>query len=127
MLPGHPERRLLPRRRPGNPPPAHHERLTSEEIAFGDDRPAFEQALVTRLTEHRQSLGSDPAPRTLLPLGPLALAALAVHVHGWELNIRTGYLPHSILGSPQALQEAVAADGNGPGGWAAEERPDPGT
>ncbi|MEV4871359.1 immunity 49 family protein [Streptomyces syringium] len=89
-------------------------------VLLDDDQPAFEQALVTRLTEHRQSLGSDPAPRTLLPLGPLALAALAVQVHGWELNIRTGYLPHSILGSPQALREAAAADENDLGGWAAK-------
>ncbi|MEH6373440.1 immunity 49 family protein [Streptomyces sp. KLMMK] len=89
-------------------------------VLLDDDQHAFEQALAARLTEHRESLGSDPAPRTLLPLGPLALAALAVQVHGWELNLRSGYLPNSILGSPQALQEAAGADENNLSGWAAK-------
>ncbi|MEU1674736.1 immunity 49 family protein [Streptomyces roseifaciens] len=89
-------------------------------VLLDDDQHAFEEALVARLTEHRESLGSDPAPRTLLPLGPLALAALAVQVHGWELNLRSGYLPDSILGSPRALQEAAAAGENNLGGWAAK-------
>ncbi|WP_437112443.1 Imm49 family immunity protein [Streptomyces cinnamoneus] len=33
---------------------------------------------------------------TLLPLGPIALSALAVQVHGWELDVRSGYLPHGL-------------------------------
>ncbi|MFI8943227.1 immunity 49 family protein [Streptomyces syringium] len=65
-------------------------------VLLDDDQPSFEQALVARLTEHRDSAEPDPAPRTLLPLGPLALAALAVQVHGWELCVRSGYLPPSF-------------------------------
>ncbi|MEV4506434.1 Imm49 family immunity protein [Streptomyces klenkii] len=86
----------------------------------GDDQHAFEQALAARLTEHRESLGSDPAPRTLLSLGPLALTILVVQVHGWELDVRSGYLPHDTLGSSQPLRAAAEADENNLGGWIAE-------
>ncbi|MFF7633060.1 Imm49 family immunity protein [Kitasatospora sp. NPDC008050] len=88
-------------------------------VLLDDDQPAFERALVARLIEHRENLDSDPAPRTLLPLGALALAALAVQVHGWELDIRSGYLPQDLLGSPDALQRAADAGGNDLGNWAA--------
>ncbi|MEV6963088.1 immunity 49 family protein [Streptomyces sp. NPDC051207] len=67
-------------------------------ILLDDDQHAFEQALVARLIEHRASVGPDPAPRTLLPTGALALAALAVQVHGWELSVQSGYLPHGMVG-----------------------------
>ncbi|WP_058041219.1 immunity 49 family protein [Streptomyces roseifaciens] len=89
-------------------------------VLLDDDQQAFEQALVARLTEHRDSTGSDPSPRTLLPLGALALAALAVQVHGWELGVRSGYLPHSLLGSPEALRRAAATQVNTLGGWVAK-------
>ena len=28
------------------------------------------------------------------------VAALAVHAHGWELNVRSGYLPAGLLRAP---------------------------
>ncbi|MFD0267309.1 Imm49 family immunity protein [Streptomyces sp. NPDC127106] len=71
-------------------------------VLLDDDRDAFGEALAARLVEHREGVGPDPAPRTLLPLGPLALAALAVRVHGWEPGIGSGYLPPDLLGSPAA-------------------------
>ncbi|MEC4016753.1 immunity 49 family protein [Streptomyces sp. H27-D2] len=89
-------------------------------VLLDDDQHAFEQALVARLIEHRESLGCDPAPRTLLPLGTLALAALAVQVHGWELGVRSGYLPHGMLGSPDAVRRAADAGGNDLGYWTAK-------
>ncbi|MFF4531569.1 immunity 49 family protein [Streptomyces sp. NPDC001407] len=89
-------------------------------VLLDDDQRAFEQALAARLTEHRESREPDPAPRTLLPLGPLALAVLAVQVHGWELDVQSGYLPRGILGSPQALREAADADENTLGYWTAK-------
>ncbi|MEV5241930.1 immunity 49 family protein [Streptomyces cinnamoneus] len=89
-------------------------------VLLDGDQHVFEQALAARLTEHRESLGPDPAPRTLLPLGPIALAALAVQVHGWELDVRSGYLPPGILGSPQALRKAAETDENDLGGWTAK-------
>lgn len=80
-------------------------------VLLDDDRDAFEDALVTRLIAYREGIeagGGDPAPRSLLPLGPLALACLAVQVHGWELGVRSGYLPCGLLGSPDALHAAAS-------------------
>ncbi|GGT34100.1 hypothetical protein GCM10010271_42780 [Streptomyces kurssanovii] len=89
-------------------------------VLLDDDQPAFEQALVARLVEHRESVGPDPAPRTLLPVGTIALAALAVQVHGWKLEVRSGYLPHGMLGSPEAPQGAADAGRNVLDEWTAE-------
>ncbi|WKD36638.1 Imm49 family immunity protein [Streptomyces xanthophaeus] len=69
-------------------------------VLLDDDRPAFEQALAGRLLEHRDGAGPDAAPRTLLPVTAVALAALAVQAHGWELNVRSGYLPTGLLRAP---------------------------
>ncbi|MEV5827672.1 immunity 49 family protein [Spirillospora sp. NPDC052242] len=66
-------------------------------VLLDDDRPAFERALADRLVEHRESVGADPAPRTLLPLTAFALAKLAVLAHGWHLDVRSGYLPEGLL------------------------------
>ncbi len=76
-------------------------------VLLDDDRQAFEEALVARLVAHRESAGADAAPRSLLPVGPLALAALAVQVHGWELGVRSGYLPPDLLGTPDALERTA--------------------
>jgi hypothetical protein len=89
-------------------------------ILLDDDQDRFEDALANRLVEHRQGVGSDPGPATLLPLDVLALATLAVQVHGWELGVRSGYLPSDVLGSPQALQQADALGVNDLGYWAAK-------
>jgi hypothetical protein len=89
-------------------------------VLLDGDQHAFEQALVARLVEHRESVGPDPAPRTLLPLGALALAGLAVQVHGWELGVRSDYLPDALLGSPDALRRAADAGVNNLGGWIAK-------
>ncbi|MFI1766081.1 immunity 49 family protein [Streptomyces sp. NPDC020800] len=69
-------------------------------ILLRDDQGAFERALHERLAEHRASDGEDSAPRSLLPLGTIALAALAVQVHGWDLQIESAYLPGSLLNTP---------------------------
>ncbi|MFD7136758.1 Imm49 family immunity protein [Streptomyces sp. NPDC059894] len=66
-------------------------------ILLRDDQSAFEDALHDRLVEHRAGVGENPAPRSLLPLGAIALAALAVQVHGWDLRIGSAYLPGSLL------------------------------
>ncbi|MFF9076220.1 Imm49 family immunity protein [Streptomyces sp. NPDC014872] len=69
-------------------------------VLLDDDQPAFEGALTRRLLEHRDGAGPDPAAKSLLPVGTVALAALAVHAHGWELNVRSGYLPAGLLRAP---------------------------
>lgn len=89
-------------------------------VLLDDDQHAFEHALADRLAVHREGVGTDPAPRTLLPLDTLALAALAVQVHGWELNVRSAYLPHGILGPSDALQRAADAGRNNLGLWSAK-------
>ncbi|GAX57159.1 immunity 49 family protein [Streptomyces olivochromogenes] len=70
-------------------------------VLLDDDQAAFEQALEQRLVEHRENAGTDPAPRTLLPVGTVALAVLASRVHNWQLGVRSAYLPASLLSAPQ--------------------------
>ena len=72
-------------------------------VLLDDDREAFERALAARLEEHRASVGADPEPRTLLPTGAVALAALAHLAHGWEPGVRSGYLPEALLRVPASV------------------------
>lgn len=74
-------------------------------VLLEDDQPAFERALAGRLVQHRESAAADAAPRSLLPVGTIALAALAVQVHGWELGIRSGYLPEGLLRAPEGAPQ----------------------
>lgn len=69
-------------------------------VLLEDDQPSFERALADRLVRHRESAAADAAPRSLLPVGTIALAALAVQVHGWDLGVRSGYLPEGLLRVP---------------------------
>lgn len=66
-----------------------------------DNQPVFEQALAHRLVRHREAAPSDAPPRSLLPHRTIALAALAVQVHGWELRIHSAYLPNGVLRAPE--------------------------
>ncbi|WP_369143595.1 immunity 49 family protein [Streptomyces sp. R44] len=72
-------------------------------VLLDDDREAFERALAERLEEHRAGVGPDPKPRTLLPTGAVALAALAHLAHGWEPGVRSGYLPEGPLRGPVSV------------------------
>ncbi|MFG2836534.1 immunity 49 family protein [Streptomyces zaomyceticus] len=72
-------------------------------VLLDDDREAFESALLERLAEHRAGVGADPEPRTLLPVGTVALAALAHLAHGWEPGVRSGYLPDALLRAPVSV------------------------
>jgi hypothetical protein len=65
-----------------------------------DDQEVFEQALAGRLLEHRAHVGTDPAPGTLVPVRTVAVAALASLAHGWQLGVRSAYLPDSLLHAP---------------------------
>ncbi|WP_318196626.1 Imm49 family immunity protein [Streptomyces sp. MCL20-2] len=89
-------------------------------VLLDDQQDPFEKALADRLDAYRESVGPDPAPRTLLPLDTLALAALAVQVHGWEPGVRSGYLPAELLGSPDALSRAAESGTNNLGPWYAK-------
>jgi hypothetical protein len=70
-----------------------------------DDQLSFEQALISRLAKHRENTADDAAPRSLMPVSTIALVALAVQVHGWELGVISGYLPKGLLRAPQLLVE----------------------
>jgi hypothetical protein len=70
-------------------------------VLLDDDQAAFERALEERLVAHRESVGADPAARSLLPVGAATLAALACLAHGWQLGIRSAYLPEGLLAAPQ--------------------------
>ncbi|MGW7260706.1 immunity 49 family protein [Streptomyces sp. NPDC054834] len=70
-------------------------------ILLEDNQLAFEQALAHRLVQHQQSAPSDAAPRSLLPHKTIALAALAVQVHGWDLHVQSAYLPQALLNAPE--------------------------
>lgn len=89
-------------------------------VLLDDDQHAFERALAARLSEHRECVGSDPAPRSLLPLSALALAALAVQGHGWDLGVRSGHLPQGMLGSPEAPRRTEDVGGKDSGRWTAK-------
>ncbi|PKT75065.1 hypothetical protein CW362_01065 [Streptomyces populi] len=70
-------------------------------VLLDDDQAAFERALEERLVAHRESVGADPAARSLLPVEAVTLAALARLAHGWQLGIRSAYLPEALVGVPQ--------------------------
>ncbi|MFI5825036.1 immunity 49 family protein [Streptomyces rishiriensis] len=69
-------------------------------VLLDDDQAAFEQALHDRLVAHRESVGADPAARSLLPVGAVTLAALAHTAHGWQLSVRSAYLPEVLVSAP---------------------------
>ncbi len=72
-------------------------------VLLEDDRSAFERALVEHLTHHRELMEVDEnaTAASLLPLEVIALAALAVQVHGWRLNVDSDYLPQVLLHAPE--------------------------
>ncbi|MET9145047.1 immunity 49 family protein [Streptomyces sp. NPDC004042] len=67
--------------------------LALRALAAGD-REAFRDALVRLLRPVAEAAGPDAAPRTLLPLLPLALAALAHRREGRPPEIESDYLPY---------------------------------
>ncbi|MEU4476298.1 Imm49 family immunity protein [Micromonospora sp. NPDC023888] len=70
-------------------------------VLLDDNQPAFEQALQQRLVTHRESVGTDPAAQSLLPVGAVTLTALAQLAHGWQVGIRSAYLPEALLSTSQ--------------------------
>ncbi|MFF3420409.1 Imm49 family immunity protein [Streptomyces sp. NPDC002698] len=82
-------------------------------VLLNDDRAAFEQALEERLVARRESVGADPAARSLLPAGAVTLTALACLAHGCRqsgdrLRRRLCALTHRLRPRP-----ATTASGGG--------------
>lgn len=82
-----------------------------------EDRDTFEAALADLLTGHAALQGPAASPRTLLPLVPLALAALAYRTLGWAPAVRTDYLPHALVTGFERQGPRVA-------GFGGNRRPD---
>ncbi|GHE52830.1 hypothetical protein CP980_23690 [Streptomyces vinaceus] len=66
-------------------------------VLLDDDQAAFERALAGILAGFREGAAEDAPARSLLPVATIALAALAVQVHGWRLGVTSAYLPQSLL------------------------------
>ncbi|MFF6904427.1 Imm49 family immunity protein [Streptomyces sp. NPDC012389] len=70
--------------------------LAVRALAAGD-RARFEEALTALLLRHREASQGVGRPGSLLPLLPLALAALACRREGWLPTVDTDYLPHALV------------------------------
>ncbi|WP_306367984.1 Imm49 family immunity protein [Nocardiopsis sp. CC223A] len=71
-------------------------------VLLNDNQSRFEDALADHLDRYRQEMGTapDPAPRTLLPVGVIAVVALAVQVHGWRVDPGSEYVPQVWVQAP---------------------------
>ncbi|AXG82657.1 hypothetical protein DVK44_16975 [Streptomyces paludis] len=78
-----------------------------------EDRPAFDTALAGLLTTYAAAHGQTSSPRTLLPLVPLALSALAYRTLGWAPVVHTAYLPHALVTGFETAGPRVGAFGSG--------------
>ncbi|MFD7915648.1 Imm49 family immunity protein [Streptomyces sp. NPDC059752] len=76
-----------------------------------EDREAFDAALADLLTRHATLHGPAASPSTLLPLVPIALAALAYRALGWAPAVRTDYLPHALVTGFETRGPRVAGFG----------------
>ncbi|MER7055424.1 Imm49 family immunity protein [Streptomyces sp. NPDC000351] len=82
-----------------------------------EDRDAFDAALADLLVRHANLHGGAASPSSLLPLVPLALAALAYRTLGWTPAVRTDYLPHALVTGFETRGPRVA-------GFGRDRRPD---
>ncbi|MFB7449918.1 Imm49 family immunity protein [Streptomyces sp. NPDC056194] len=76
-----------------------------------EDREAFDAALADLLTRHAALHGPTATPSTLLPLVPIALAALAYRTLGWAPAVHTDYLPHALVTGFETQGPRVAGFG----------------
>ncbi|MFE2322937.1 immunity 49 family protein [Streptomyces sp. NPDC059385] len=82
-----------------------------------EDRAAFDAALAGLLAGHHAAHGSTTSPRSLLPLVPIALAALAYRTLGWAPAVSSDYLPHALVTGFETRGPRV-------GGFGRDRRPD---
>ncbi|MGF1429625.1 Imm49 family immunity protein [Kitasatospora sp. LaBMicrA B282] len=81
------------------------------------DRAAFDTGLTALLQAHRDSCGPGARPSSLLPLLPLALAALGHRGPGWTPEVDTDYLPRTLVSGFESAGPRV-------GGLGRDRRPD---
>ncbi|RPK82495.1 hypothetical protein EES47_26025 [Streptomyces sp. ADI98-12] len=82
-----------------------------------EEREVFDAALADLLVRHAASQGPAASASTLLPLVPIALAALAYRTLGWAPAVRTDYLPHALVTGFESRGPRV-------GGFGRDRRPD---
>ncbi|WP_245236016.1 immunity 49 family protein [Streptomyces durhamensis] len=82
-----------------------------------EDREAFDAALADLLARHTTLHGPAASPSSLLPLVPIALAALAYRTLGWAPAVHTDYLPHALVTGFETRGPRV-------GGFGRNRRPD---
>ncbi|MFH8452933.1 Imm49 family immunity protein [Streptomyces fungicidicus] len=75
------------------------------------DRAVFDSALAGLLIAHTTLHGPGASPRSLLPLVPIALAALAHRTHKWAPAVHTHYLPHALVTGFEGREPRVGAFG----------------
>ncbi|MCB5169065.1 immunity 49 family protein [Streptomyces bambusae] len=81
------------------------------------DREAYDRELTALLAAVPAAHGPSAPPRSLLPLVPLALAALGHRTEGWEVPVQTAYLPRGLV-------TGYAPEGPRVGAFGRDRRPD---
>lgn len=87
--------------------------LTTLRALAAGDRAAFTSALAAQLARHAAAGTPErnPAPRTLLPMDAIALAAMAVRWHEWPLEVESRYLPAGPVSGFKPPEPRVLAYG----------------
>ncbi|MEU8621581.1 immunity 49 family protein [Streptomyces sp. NPDC048623] len=85
--------------------------LRTVRALAAEDQEAFDAALAGLLVRHSTLHGPSATPSSLLPLVPIALAALAYRTLGWTPAVRTDYLPHALITGFETRGPRVAGFG----------------
>ncbi|MGZ2356188.1 immunity 49 family protein [Streptomyces sp. 372A] len=81
--------------------------LLALRVLAAGDREAFDAALGRLLLTYRSFGEVGAQPRSLLPLPPLALAALAYRRRGWTAAVDSDYLPRAVIAGREAIRPAT--------------------
>ncbi|MGQ4486572.1 Imm49 family immunity protein [Streptomyces sp. SAS_281] len=81
--------------------------LLALRVLAAGDREAFDAALGRLLLSYRSFGEVGAQPRSLLPLPPLALAALAYRRRGWTPAVDSDYLPRAVVTGREAIRPAT--------------------
>ncbi|MEV5989577.1 Imm49 family immunity protein [Streptomyces sp. NPDC052051] len=95
----------------------HSAALRTLRALAAEDREAFDAALADLLVRHASVHGHAASPSSLLPLVPIALAALAYRTLGWAPAVSSDYLPHALITGFETRGPRV-------GGFGRDRRPD---
>uniref|UniRef100_UPI002D21867F immunity 49 family protein n=1 Tax=Streptomyces sp. NRRL S-241 TaxID=1463896 RepID=UPI002D21867F len=82
-----------------------------------EDKEAFDSALEGLLAREAGLHGPKASPSSLLPLVPIAFAAIAYRTLGWAPAVRSDYLPHALVTGFETRGPRVA-------GFGRDRRPD---